>query len=406
MYDVAVIGGGVSGATFAKRFAKEGHKVLVLERRAEKSYKPCAGYINYAARELEPIARNVIERVADMGKLYSYTGTELKLNLNKYPGALVYPSEYHQYLRDLAMEAGAEIRYNAEVKNVKFKERYVALQVGNEIIKARYCVGAFGMNSMLMRCFGKTLPPHIYMLQYEFQLPSKVVEERFGNAVEFYFDSRYASYAYVWVFPKKNGVTIGTYALQLNRDVITRLTNFIFKHENMKERMKGARPKKFEKRYIFAGIVPTEALPEVYGMQYVLIGEAAGLTDPLSYHGIYNSIRSARLAATLLSEAITLEKPEKLKEYSDTVLSEIYHEDIEFGTRIAKTLYGHELSDKLADAVIKLANTDEELRDALTTMLHHKSPRKAPLSVLRKKKSKILKRFGIVEAMKLSRHFL
>ncbi|MEM3397302.1 MAG: NAD(P)/FAD-dependent oxidoreductase [Thermoplasmata archaeon] len=406
MYEVAVIGGGVAGATFAKRFAKEGHKVVVLERRAEKSYKPCAGYINYAARELEPIDKKVIERVADIGKLYSYTGTELKLNLNKYPGALVYPSEYHQYLRDLAADAGAEVRYNAEVKKVEFKEKHVALQVGTEIIKAKYCVGAFGMNSLLMKFFGKTLPPHIYMFQYEFQLPSKIVEERFGNAVEFYFDSRYAGYGYTWVFPKKNGVTIGTYALQLNKEVITKLNNFISKHERMKERMKGAQPKKFDKRYIFAGIVPTEVLPELYGKRYVLVGEAGGLTDPLSYHGIYNSIRSARLAATLLSEALTLEKPEKLKEYSDTVLSEIYHADIEFSTKIAKTLYGHELADKLADAVIKLAKTDEELKEALTTMLHHKSARKTPLGVLKKKKSKILKRFGIVDSMKLSKHFL
>jgi len=170
--------------------------------------------------------------------------------------------------------------------------------------------------------------------------------------------------------------------------------------------MKDAQPKKFEKRHIFAGIVPTQVLPELHGKRYVLIGEAAGLTDPISYHGIYNSIRSARLAATLMSEAITLEKPEKLKEYSDAVLSEIYHADIEYAKCIAKTLYGHELADKLADAVLRLAKTDSELREALTTMLHHKTGREKPLAILRKKKSKILKRFGIFESFKLSRQFL
>ncbi|MGB9636049.1 MAG: NAD(P)/FAD-dependent oxidoreductase [Thermoplasmata archaeon] len=406
MYDIVVIGGGISGATFAKRAAKKGLKVVVLERKAEKSYKPCAGYINYAARELEPVDKKVIERVADTGKLYTCTGVELKLNINKYPGALVYPSEYHQYLRDLAEENGAEIRYKCEVKKLELKEKYVSVQAGGETIKAKYCVGAFGMNSLLMKFFGKPLPPHIYMLQYEFQMPSKVVDERFGNSVEFYFDSKYASYGYCWVFPKRNGVTVGTYALHLDKKVADKLNNFVFKSEHMKERMKGASPKKFEKRYIFAGIVPTQVLPEIYGRRYVLVGEAAGLTDPLSYHGIYNGIRSARLAAELLSEAISLENPGKLKEYSDAVQEEIYLADIEYGNRIAKTLYGHELADKVADAVIRLAKTDEELRDALANMLHHKGSRAYSFAILKKKKSKIMKRFGIVESLKLSKYFL
>jgi|GEM_PF-3404691 len=406
MYDIAVIGGGVSGATCAKKLAKKGHSVVVLEKRTEKSFKPCAGYINYAATELEPVDKNVIERRVDVGKLYTYTGVELKLNINKYPGTLVYPSEYHQYLRDSAEDSGAEIRYQTEVKKVEIKDKYVAILANDEWVKAKYCVGAFGMNGTLLKFFGKTLPPHIYLVQYEFQLPSRVIEERFGNSVEFYFDSKYASYGYCWVFPKRTGITVGTYALQINKEVLERLNNFVFKHPNMKERIKGAQPKKFEKRYIFAGIVPTEVLPEIYGKRFVLVGEAAGLTDPVSYHGIYNAIRSGRLAADMLSDALTLEKKEMLKEYSDAVLNEIYYEDIEFGVKIARTLYGHSLADKVADAVIRLARTDEELRISLANMLHHKLKRKDSFEILRKKKSRIIKRLGMADALRISKHFL
>jgi flavin-dependent dehydrogenase len=64
----------------------------------------------------------------------------------------------------------------------------------------------------------------------------------------------------------------------------------------------------------------------------LLVGDAAGLIDPLSGEGIYSAIKSAQMAASALEKALT-EGPEHLQEYQDAVDSHLMPE-----LRISRTL--------------------------------------------------------------------
>jgi hypothetical protein len=69
-------------------------------------------------------------------------------------------------------------------------------------------------------------------------------------------------------------------------------------------------------------------------------------------------------------------------------------------------MYGHQLSNKLVDAVVKLALEDEEINSALRNILTRKETRKKVYEILMSKKLKLIKKLGLFDSVKLLKRII
>lgn len=115
MYDVIVIGAGPAGCCAARTLAKNGGRVLLVERFSLPRYKSCSGVLISKALELteryfgEPVPETAACSPAEnRGMIFtSDSGREYRF---EQPGLNVWRSDYDNRLAELAAEAGAELR--------------------------------------------------------------------------------------------------------------------------------------------------------------------------------------------------------------------------------------------------------------------------------------------------------
>jgi flavin-dependent dehydrogenase len=124
-YDLVIIGAGTSGAYLAREIAKRGHSVLVIEKNSRD--KTGTKYDIFHIEERE-FARLGIPRPVEGDAAWAF---EFEKNYNSdplclYPKLQINPTvglhlhEYTLLMNDLALEAGAEIEYEAEFVSLTF----------------------------------------------------------------------------------------------------------------------------------------------------------------------------------------------------------------------------------------------------------------------------------------------
>jgi len=408
--DVVVIGGGPSGSMCSRILAEKGLNVVLLEKFTRGRYKPCAGGISTPATELMPVSENIIERkiVGEKGGLIvSASKKSIRVGSLKEPGYTVYRNRYDGWLMERAEEAGVKVINEAEATEVKFQHENVVVKVdlesGGEDFSSEVVVGAFGVSPRLYRFFGLTPPRCILGLMYEFALAEEVVDERIGDSIEVYFDTEYAEYGYAWIFPRTNGVSVGISALPSTRDKLERLDKFVKHHPIAREKLEGAIPKKLNGLGLFASSIPIMPLPRTSGRRFILVGDAAGLVDPLSFEGIGYALESGVAAASTIAEAFEVDdfSEDSLSLFEKTWLKRVYQDEIKFAQKLSRLMYGHALSDELGNVMVELGEEDEDVNEALRYILTRREPRRRVYEILMSKKVKLMKKLGLLNSIRV-----
>lgn len=408
--DVVVIGGGPSGSMCSRILADRGLDVVLLEKYARGRYKPCAGGISTPAAELMPIPENVVERkiVGEQGGLIvSASKKSIRVGSPKEPGYTVYRDRYDGWLVERAEAAGVKVIHEAEAIAVNFQPDNVVVKAhvesGGESFSSAVVVGAFGVAPGLYPFFGLQSPKCILGLMHEFTLAEEEVDERVGDSIEVYFDTEYAEYGYAWIFPRTSGVSVGISALPSARDKLERLEKFVKHHPIASEKLEGATPKKLGRSGLFASSIPIKPLPRISGRRFLLVGDAAGLADPLSFEGIGYALESGVAAASTIAEAYEVNdfSEESLSSYEQTKLRHVYEDDLSFAQKLSKLMYGHGLSDEIGDAMVELAEEDEDVNEALRYVLTRREPRRRVYEILMSKKMKLMKKLGLFNSIRV-----
>ena len=291
-YDVIVVGAGPAGSTAARECASRGLSVLLLDRAEFPRDKPCGGGVTFrAAGELPFDLAPVVERV--MHGMY--------LSVNRAKGfhrrstrELAYFTQRRQldtYLVERATEAGASLRERAVVRDVETRASYMIVRTGDESFEGRTLVAADGANGQTARLAGVDAGL-IHGLALEGNVtPSGDYPEDWKDVMG--LDVGGPPGGYGWIFPKGDHLNIGVGG---------------FRHigPNMRESL--------DHLVRFYGFDPGD----VWGMRghhlpirrptsplvsgnVILVGDAAGLLDPLTGEGIYAAIWSGKAATRHLA---------------------------------------------------------------------------------------------------------
>ena len=287
-FDVLVVGAGPAGSSAAIHLARGGARVLLADRARFPRDKPCGGGLTgRAVRHLPCDVSPVVEHIVDRFVLrVGYRGSFARSSA----GPLILMTQRRRldlHLAERAVAAGAEFRDAAQVDELALDGDGVTADVGASRVRAAYVVGADGANGRVARAAGLG----------EGIVTGVALE---ANAAWGDLDPKpYAGTAWVelgvvgggygWVFPKRDHANLGVGGWH---DEGPRLRA----HLEQLARAHGVDPRRL--RDLRGHRLPMRRLgaPAARG-RALLVGDAAGLVDPLSGDGIYEAFVSARLAA-------------------------------------------------------------------------------------------------------------
>lgn len=329
-FDAIVVGAGPAGITAAKDMAAAGLSVVVLERGQYPGAKNVSGGILYRHPTEEvcpgfeadaPLERPIIEQRylvltedAMLGGLYR----SMKFAERPYNAYSVLRTEFDRWYATKAEEAGAEVYPEFTVTDVLWEDGRVAGVTTGEPdgeLLAHCVVLADGANSLLAQRVGlhrEWEPIEQALVAKELiALPAEKIEDRFalpaglGTAYEIFGESTWGLLGYGFIYTNKESISIGTGALlhdliETGVNVNDMLDRFK-RHPAIAPLIAGGELVEYSAHLIPEG--GFDRLPPLYADGVVVVGDAAGLVNPLNREGANLAMLSGRLAAQAIVEA-------------------------------------------------------------------------------------------------------
>jgi geranylgeranyl reductase family protein len=314
--DVLIVGAGPAGAWAAYRLARAGARVAIVDGSHPRE-KPCGGGITARALELvrPAFAVDRVTSVAIETAAFLHHDREARVPLTSGdcgvpPLVVAGRRDFDGALLRAAIDAGAEhvpkrvidIRPGADSWTI-------ATRTGD--LTARWLLGADGANSLVRR---RVLRPFD---RADLSIATGYfVRNRSSRDIVVEFEDEPAGY--LWSFPRPDHLAIGIGAQAddtTSAALLASAARWISRHvgsDTTMERYSWPIPSLDE-----AGL----ARERVAGARWMLLGDAAGLVDPITREGIYFALRSGDLAAEAL-----LDEGEPGRNYTARVHDEIYAE--------------------------------------------------------------------------------
>lgn len=338
-YDIAVVGAGPVGTTFARYVAEKGLKVAIFEKKKEIGVPlQCAGLLGSKIKDVNVLPEQVILNEIYGASLYSPSNTMISMR-KKEPLAYVLDRvAYDKFLAKLAVDKGAEIFLGSRVNEVNLKKGEIYLK--DRKINAEVIVGADGYSSIVSKQFNnnlKTTPAAQYLID--------TGKDTFD---EDYFQvnvNSKISPGFLWTIPlSKSTARVGLFA-DYDYKILTQiLDQFISNSGNLKD-------SRILKKY--QGQIPVYSPKnEVQKNRGILIGDSASQVKPTTGGGLIIGFICAKIAAETVYDAISSKNMDILKNYQKKY-RKMYKNELTMQLKVQKT-YKSLKNDDLDSVILKL----------------------------------------------------
>jgi electron transfer flavoprotein-quinone oxidoreductase len=322
-FDAIVVGAGPAGIAAAREIAEAGLSVVVLERGQYPGAKNVSGGILYRHPTEElipgfednaPLERPIIEQRymmltenAMLGGIYR----SMDFAKQPYNSYSVLRSEFDRWYASKAEEVGAEVYPEFTVTDLLWEDgQVIGVTTGEpdgELL-AHVVILADGANSLLAKAAGlhrEWRPIDQALVAKELiALPAGTIEDRFqlpaglGTAYEIFGESTWNMLGYGFIYTNLESLSIGTGALL--QDLITSGRNVndmldrFKKHPAIAPLIAGGETIEYA-----AHLIPEfgyKRLPKLFADGVLVVGDAAGLVNPINREGTNLAMLSGKLA--------------------------------------------------------------------------------------------------------------
>lgn len=314
VYDVVICGAGPAGACAGYEAAAAGLKTLILEKRTLPRYKTCGGGVPLSVESDLPklVPEAFVEAtVTHLRHTWNFGDAHLAA-LNPDPAEkpmslwMVQRSVFDLALTQRAAKAGCDVRDGVSVTSVE-PDGDTQVQVttaDGDVYTASFVVGADGANGIVARCAGLR-KKRTLAIALEAEIPHQWGRGHETLRPEIGHLEYAVKQGYAWVFPKAEHLSVG--AGMFGRRTAegrgeaskAELSRWITQY--LAALGVPAAPETIEFHGhplpIWNGAEPVEA----WNGRVLLVGDAAGLVNPLFGDGISYACRSGALAGRTLA---------------------------------------------------------------------------------------------------------
>ncbi len=297
-FDVAVVGGGPSGATAAHDLARKGASVLLLDRNGR--IKPCGGAVPPILLREFDVPDSQLEARVTSARMVAPSNAEVDMDIGGFVG-MVDRGRFDPWLRERAALAGADyvegqfdalsrsadgsltINYRPGGKDKAVEKARVGAVIGADGAASNVRKQAMGRQETMK---------HVFAYHEIVRSPEGRTEFFDPERCDVYYQGEVSPDFYGWVFPHGECTSVGA--------------GSAIKGFSLRQAVKIMRD---NSRLDDNDIVRTEGAPLPLkplkrwdnGRDVVLVGDAAGAVAPSSGEGIYYAMSSGRSAANAVA---------------------------------------------------------------------------------------------------------
>lgn len=312
-FDVLVVGLGPAGAAAAAAAARAGLSVLAIDKRRQVGEPvQCAEFVPLPmGRYAKPA---LVQRITGM-KSYLPSG---EATYSEFPGLMIDRAGFDQALAMEASRSGALLRVQTALKGLDPQDHVAILRAPEgEIERAAYrvLIAADGPHSPTGRALGLAPLPVVETRQYSVPLLRPYTD------TDIWLSDEYPG-GYAWLFPKGDIANVGIGAdLSLVPDLKAPLERLCDKlaEEGLVGRCVSART---------GGAIPVGGMrASLVHSDIVFVGDAAGLTHPITGAGIASAVisgeRAGEAAVAFLrgrADALAMFEDDMRDEFEDSLM--------------------------------------------------------------------------------------
>jgi len=292
---IAIVGGGPAGALAAASLAQAGHRVFLFDEKPAWE-KPCGGGLTHKALEHWPFLRQALvdrnwvrecELIAPSGHRVSFALA--------HPIAIFSRCVLNGLLLDRAARRGAEI-IGDRIVTLERTASHWQIHSPRSSWNAGYVVIAAGIRNPFRPRLCQPFAPQDLMITAGYYIPGRTSLMR----VQFLADV----HGYIWLFPRTDHLSAGICG-RMQQNSAAKLRQIL-------ERSLATLDLDYKNSEFYSHLLPSPRAETLHGLAvsgdgWAMVGDAAGLVDPLTGEGLYYAMYSAEL----LSQALINQQPDR-----------------------------------------------------------------------------------------------
>lgn len=327
-YDVIISGAGPSGSLLGYLLSSKGINTLIIEKQSFPRYKICAGGLQHRSLDLIPFDIGKVIQKSLHGIYFSYRGRDIFTK--KYNLPIIHTvdrREFDSFLAEKAQENGCTLRFDETITGYDLEEEGVRVNTDKGLYLGKILAGADGIRGIVHRKLtsGSKI---LKILGYELEKQAGGAEiEKYDDAIGLDFGG--TQKGYVWAFPKKNMISYGIGGPFSNAAA---MKNYFkaYMNGNKKDCMAELKAQSIPVR--------TENTP-ICSHRILAVGDAACLGDGFSGEGIYNALKSSRIAVESIENALK-SSSFSFEDFHQKIVAEIY-EDIRISLTFSRIFFSY-----------------------------------------------------------------
>ena len=356
---IAIVGGGPAGALAAALLAAGGRNVVLFDENLAWE-KPCGGGLTHKALQQYPFLADAgtesNRKLVDRCELISPSGKRVRFHL-QHPVAIFSRQALNGLLLERARRAGIDASVDIRHERVTRIARTGRGQQEDWLLvtpqceyRASYLILAAGARNPFRSQFLASISPGDLMVTAGYFIPARrsLMQIQFLKGIT----------GYIWVFPRADHVSAGI-AGKMGEVPTAELRRILERWlEENGYRLEGAN---FYSHILPSFRAQTFETLEVCGDGWAMVGDSAGLVDPITGEGLYYALRSAELCAGALLSG----RPGEYR----TLLQEDVLPELRLAACVSQRFYnGQVFGDSVLERMVSLTAQSASIRDLMSDL--------------------------------------